>query len=36
MKVEDEKLKRAYKSWLRVWAMMKRENRKGRVGPHRK
>jgi hypothetical protein len=36
VKVEDKELKRASKSWLRVWAMMKGENEKGWVGPHRK
>jgi hypothetical protein len=36
MKLEDKVLKQASKSWLWVWAMMKREEKKGRVGPHRK
>jgi hypothetical protein len=36
VKLEDKELKRASKSWLQVWAMMKRENENGRVGPHRK
>jgi hypothetical protein len=36
VKVEDKELKWDSESWLRVWAMMKRENGKGRVGPHRK
>jgi hypothetical protein len=36
VKAEDKELKRDSKSWLRVWTMMKGENIKGRVGPHRK
>jgi hypothetical protein len=34
VKLECKELKRSSKSWLRVWAMMKREHEKGRVGPH--
>jgi hypothetical protein len=36
VKLEYKELKRASKSWLWVWAMMKRENDKGWVGPHKK
>jgi hypothetical protein len=35
MKLEYKKLKQACNSCLWVWAMMKNENEKGRVGPHR-
>jgi hypothetical protein len=36
VKLDYKELKRASKSCLQVWVMMKRENEKGRVGPNKK
>jgi hypothetical protein len=36
VKVEDKEFKRASKSCLGVWAMMKGGNENGWVGPHKK